>query len=157
MQWTPPEEWRRHRRHGLNPSDCWHALLSPPPIPTVGRHADAGDQGKTVCQRYSKSNLSFKCTRVSMELQRHSGGKSGLTGESAVLPQGHYPLAELAFLSKIAAVLQATLLQRLLVSSTRWPPDIAYWRDQQMSTSKTIYYVLSMLPQQISRYFANPV
>ncbi|KAI8825635.1 ATP synthase regulation protein NCA2-domain-containing protein [Fimicolochytrium jonesii] len=133
----------------------WHALLSQPLVPTVGRHADAGDQGEDGLPTLQQIERLFSQVHKGVygrELRRDSGGKSGLTGESAVLPQGHYPLAELAFLSKIAAVLQATLLQRLLVSSTRWPPDIAYWQDQQMSTSKTIYYILSMLPQQISRY-----
>ncbi|TPX58762.1 hypothetical protein SpCBS45565_g07910 [Spizellomyces sp. 'palustris'] len=68
------------------------------------------------------------------------------------LKQGRYPLAELAFLSKVAAVLHAHLLHRLVTASSSLPPHVSYWRDQEISNIRAGYYLLQTLPRRIYRY-----
>ncbi|KAJ3012623.1 Nuclear control of ATPase protein 2 [Thoreauomyces humboldtii] len=63
-----------------------------------------------------------------------------------------YPLAQLACLAKIAAVLHAHLLQRLLAASTTLPPDVAYWREQESSALRSSYYLLQTVPSRLFHY-----
>ncbi|TPX57764.1 hypothetical protein PhCBS80983_g03581 [Powellomyces hirtus] len=81
------------------------------------------------------------------------GSSSGLAVKSSTnVESARYPLAELAFLAKIAAVLNAYLLHRLLAASTTLTPDIAYWRDQEISSTKAAYYLLQTLPGRLYHY-----
>ncbi|KAJ3045269.1 Nuclear control of ATPase protein 2 [Rhizophlyctis rosea] len=63
-----------------------------------------------------------------------------------------YPLAELAFLSKATAVLEAHLLQSLLTTSTDLTPDISFWNEREVSDPKTLYYFVQTLPERSFQY-----
>ncbi|KAI9106164.1 ATP synthase regulation protein NCA2-domain-containing protein [Phlyctochytrium arcticum] len=69
--------------------------------------------------------------------------------------KSRYETAELAVAAKIAAVLHAHILHRLLMASTSLPPDISYWRDQECSTARSLYYVVQTLPKKLYRFLQS--
>ncbi|KAJ3298805.1 Nuclear control of ATPase protein 2 [Borealophlyctis nickersoniae] len=60
-----------------------------------------------------------------------------------------YPVAELAFLAKVTALLHAHLVYRLLHASTAVPPDVIYWAELESSELYTAYYLLETLPLRV--------
>ena len=63
-----------------------------------------------------------------------------------------YSLAELAFLSKATAALQAHLMQHLLTTSTNLSPAIIYWVEHEVSDLKSFYYFVQTLPVRAFHY-----
>lgn len=131
----------------------WEALQSPLFNPKCPRKQDDGELAED--RLPPLNNVARILQEVHKALYEQEISPDGAANASSVaephtIPR--YPLPELAFLAKVIAVLQAHLVHKLLVASTSLPPDIAYWRDQEISVVKSAYYLLQSLPQRIYKY-----